>query len=99
MEALSRQEPETELPSKGQLPSGCWGLYGHRGLLDFLALAAHKLVLAGSQVLLGGALHLLQAPSSIEDLEKGPNLLNPHYARNLSLKEAHGVITPMALSG
>lgn len=98
MEALSGQEPETELPSSGQLPSGCWGLYGHRGLLDLLALAAHEVV-AGSQVLLGGALHLHKAPSSREDLEKGPNSLNPHYAQNLSLKEARGVITPMALSG
>lgn len=56
-------------------------------------------VLAGSQVILGRALHSHKAPSSMEDLEKGPKSLNPHYMPNLNLKEAHGVITPMALGG
>ena len=86
MKALSRKDPGTELPSKRQL------LRGHTGLLDLLAVA-------GSQVILGGALHSHKALGSIENLEKGPNSLNAHYTLNLSLKEAHGVITPMALSG
>lgn len=79
------------------MTTGYWGLCGHRGLQDLLAQAAHKVVLARCQVLLGEALHLRWAPSSIEDLANGLNSLNPHYAQDLSVKEVHGVITPMAL--